>query len=191
MEKESFENPDVAAIMNRHFVNIKVDREERPDIDKIYMQFVLMVSGSGGWPMSVWLTPDLAPITAGTYFPPRDRWGMSGFVTVLEKIAEMWREKGNELMERGQKIVDLIDKSAKEGESSAEPSQEEFYLNVEQRFNEIVKIYDQNIDSVRVNFFFLRSFLNPCVYLKFSYYFSLFRYGADLVATLNFQKFQN
>ncbi|XP_055311855.1 spermatogenesis-associated protein 20 isoform X2 [Sitodiplosis mosellana] len=148
MEKESFENPEVAAIMNRHFVNIKVDREERPDIDKIYMQFVLMVSGSGGWPMSVWLTPDLTPITAGTYFPPKDRWGMSGFVTVLEKIAEMWREKGDELVLRGHKIIDLIDKSAKGGESSEQPSQEDFYSNTEQRFNEIVKIYDQNIDNV-------------------------------------------
>lgn len=112
------------------------------------MQFVLMVSGSGGWPMSVWLTPDLAPITAGTYFPPKDRWGMSGFQTVLEKIAEMWREKGDELVLRGQKIVDLIDKSAKEGEGSEQLSQEDLYANVEQRFNEIVKIYDQNIDSV-------------------------------------------
>lgn len=73
MEHESFENEEVAAIMNEHFVNIKVDREERPDIDRIYMQFVLMMNGSGGWPMSVWLTPDLAPITAGTYFPPHDR----------------------------------------------------------------------------------------------------------------------
>lgn len=73
MEHESFENEEVAAIMNKHFVNIKVDREERPDIDRIYMQFVLMMNGSGGWPMSVWLTPDLAPITAGTYFPPHDR----------------------------------------------------------------------------------------------------------------------
>lgn len=148
MEKESFENPEVAAIMNRHFVNIKVDREERPDIDKIYMQFVLMVSGSGGWPMSVWLTPDLAPITAGTYFPPKDRWGMSGFTTVLEKIAEMWREKGDELAARGQTIIDLIEKSAKEGDSAEKTSAEEFFSNVEQRFGEIVKIYEQNIDNV-------------------------------------------
>lgn len=66
MEKESFECEKTANIMNEHFINIKVDREERPDIDKIYMNFLLMIKGSGGWPMSVWLTPDLAPITAGT-----------------------------------------------------------------------------------------------------------------------------
>lgn len=154
MEKESFENPEVAAIMNRHFVNIKVDREERPDIDKIYMKFVLMVSGSGGWPMSVWLTPNLQPITAGTYFPPKDRWGMSGFATVLEKIAEMWQQKGDELCLRGQKIVDLLDKNADDeeegvGATSATPStSEDIYSNVEHRFNEIVKIYERNMDDV-------------------------------------------
>lgn len=152
MEKESFENPEVAAIMNRHFVNIKVDREERPDIDKIYMQFVLMVSGSGGWPMSVWLTPDLAPITAGTYFPPKDRWGMPGFSSILEKIAEMWRDKRDELMERGKKIVDLMEKGGKdedEGATSSEPlNPDDFYANVEDRFDEIVKIYKRNIDDV-------------------------------------------
>lgn len=153
MEKESFENPEVAAIMNRHFVNIKVDREERPDIDKIYMQFVLMVSGSGGWPMSVWLTPELQPITAGTYFPPKDRWGMSGFSSVLEKIADMWHNKHDELMERGKKIVDLMEKSAtadEEGESSTNASitPDDFQVNVTERFNEIVKIYNRNIDDV-------------------------------------------
>lgn len=73
MEHESFEDPDTAAIMNKYFVNIKVDREERPDIDKIYMQFLLMSKGSGGWPMSVWITPELAPLAAGTYFPPKAR----------------------------------------------------------------------------------------------------------------------
>lgn len=150
MEKESFENPDVAAVMNRHFVNIKVDREERPDIDKIYMQFVLMVSGSGGWPMSVWLTPDLAPITAGTYFPPKDRWGMSGFTTVLEKIAGMWQEKRDELTARGQKIVDLMAQGAHDDEETSAHATEAnaFYMNVDQRFQEIVKIYNQNMDDI-------------------------------------------
>lgn len=152
MEKESFEDPEVAAIMNRHFVNIKVDREERPDIDKIYMQFVLMVSGSGGWPMSVFLTPQLAPITAGTYFPPKDRWGMSGFTSILEKIADMWHEKRDELMERGKKIVDLMKKSTDDEEGDSASSQaataDDFHANVDKRFNEIVKIYNRNNDDV-------------------------------------------
>lgn len=79
MERESFMNEDTARLMNQHFINIKVDREERPDIDKLYMTFILLINGSGGWPMSVFLTPDLTPITGGTYFPPRDRWGYARF----------------------------------------------------------------------------------------------------------------
>ena len=72
MERESFENPDIAALMNEHFVSIKVDREERPDLDQIYMSAVQAMTGHGGWPMSVFLTPDLKPFFGGTYFPPSD-----------------------------------------------------------------------------------------------------------------------
>ncbi len=83
MAHESFENEEVAAIMNREFVNIKVDREERPDVDRVYMTFVQATTGGGGWPMSVWLTPDLKPFVGGTYFPPDDRYGQPGFRKVL------------------------------------------------------------------------------------------------------------
>ena len=79
MEHESFENETVAAVLNEHFVPIKVDREERPDIDRVYMTFVQATTGSGGWPMSVWLTPDLKPFYGGTYFPPSARWGAARF----------------------------------------------------------------------------------------------------------------
>ena len=79
MAHESFENEEVAAIMNREFVNIKVDREERPDVDRVYMTFVQATTGGGGWPMSVWLTPDLKPFVGGTYFPPEERYGQPGF----------------------------------------------------------------------------------------------------------------
>ncbi len=79
MEHESFENEDIAAILNRDFVPIKVDREERPDVDRIYMTYVQATTGSGGWPMSVWLTPDLKPFFGGTYFPPDNRYGRPGF----------------------------------------------------------------------------------------------------------------
>lgn len=91
MEHESFENPDIAAILNSHFVCIKVDREERPDIDRIYMTYVQAATGGGGWPMTVWLTPDLKPFAGGTYFPPEDRRGRAGLKNVLEKIASAWR----------------------------------------------------------------------------------------------------
>src|ERR1035437_4647931 len=90
MERESFENEAIAALMNRHFVAIKVDREERPDVDRIYMAFVQATTGGGGWPMSVGLTPDLKPFMGGTYFPPDDRWGHPGFTNVLLRIAEAW-----------------------------------------------------------------------------------------------------
>ncbi|XP_016998015.2 spermatogenesis-associated protein 20 [Drosophila takahashii] len=111
MEHESFENAETAAIMNQNFVNIKVDREERPDIDKVYMQFLLMTKGSGGWPMSVWLTPELAPIVAGTYFPPKSRYGMPSFSAVLNSIAKKWETDKESLVAAGATLIDALQKS--------------------------------------------------------------------------------
>src|SRR5690606_35843656 len=93
MEHESFEDPAIAAYMNAHFVNIKVDREERPDLDQIYMSAVQALTGQGGWPMSVFLRPDLKPFFGGTYWPPRARRGMLGFQDVLERIVEAWENR--------------------------------------------------------------------------------------------------
>src|SRR5262245_28151574 len=93
MEPESFEDAHVAEVLNRHFVSIKVDREERPDVDRVYMTFVQVTTGSGGWPMSVWLTPSLEPFYGGTYFPPTSRWGRPGFVELLQEIARVWRSE--------------------------------------------------------------------------------------------------
>jgi uncharacterized protein len=93
MERESFESAGVAAVLNEHFVSIKVDREERPDIDRVYMSFVQATTGAGGWPMSVWLTPRLEPFYGGTYFPPTSRWGRPGFVDVLVELGRLWREE--------------------------------------------------------------------------------------------------
>ena len=92
MEHESFENRGVAEVLNRHFVAIKVDREERPDVDRVYMTFVQATTGSGGWPMSVWLTPSLQPFYGGTYFPPSSKWGRPGFIDILKEIARAWEE---------------------------------------------------------------------------------------------------
>ncbi len=92
MERESFENEATAEILNRDFVAIKVDREERPDVDRIYMLFVQATTGGGGWPMSVWLTPELRPFYGGTYYPPENRYGRPGFRTVLTHIAQAWRD---------------------------------------------------------------------------------------------------
>jgi len=111
MAHESFENEEVAAIMNREFVNIKVDREERPDVDRVYMTFVQATTGSGGWPMSVWLTPDLKPFVGGTYFPPEERYGQPAFKKVLERIATAWKEDHDKIVEQGSKIVAALRES--------------------------------------------------------------------------------
>ncbi len=111
MAHESFENEATAALMNREFVNIKVDREERPDVDRVYMTFVQATTGGGGWPMSVWLTPDLKPFVGGTYFPPEDRYGQPAFKKVLERIATAWKENHEKIAEQGSKIVDALRES--------------------------------------------------------------------------------
>lgn len=143
MEHESFENAEIAKIMNENFVNIKVDREERPDIDKIYMNFVVMMNGSGGWPMSVWLTPDLAPITAGTYFPPKSKWGMPGFSQILQTIAGKWKTDQTQLKATGLKVIEGIRKSLTEKTSDAvlEPGSSEAKLK------EAVKIFKYRFDD--------------------------------------------
>jgi uncharacterized protein len=115
MAHESFENEEVAAIMNREFVNIKVDREERPDVDRVYMTFVQATTGGGGWPMSVWLTPDLKPFVGGTYFPPEDRYGQPGFKKVLERIATAWKENHDKIVEQGGQIVAALRESQSVG----------------------------------------------------------------------------
>jgi uncharacterized protein YyaL (SSP411 family) len=124
MAHESFENEEVAAIMNREFVNIKVDREERPDVDRVYMTFVQATTGSGGWPMSVWLTPDLKPFVGGTYFPPEERYGQPAFKKVLERIATAWKEDHDKIVEQGSRIVEALreSQSASPGEGKIDSS---------------------------------------------------------------------
>ena len=110
MERESFENEQIAAILNRDFVSIKVDREERPDVDRIYMTFVQATTGSGGWPMSVWLTPDRQPFFGGTYFPPVNRFGHPGFPAVLTQIANAWRTQQPEIVDSARAAVEQLRK---------------------------------------------------------------------------------
>ena len=97
MERESFEDEKVGAFLNEHFVSVKVDREERPDVDKIYMTFIQATTGGGGWPMNVFLTPELKPFLGGTYFPPDNRHGRPGFLQVLQRVAALWRERRGEI----------------------------------------------------------------------------------------------
>ena len=115
MEKESFENEEIAKLMNEFYVNIKVDREERPDVDEAYMSATqVMNQGQGGWPMTVFLTPDLKPFFAGTYFPPKDAYGRPGFPTLLSSLAEMWHKDQEKLVSQADKIVDHLNSAHNE-----------------------------------------------------------------------------
>ncbi len=108
MERESFEDEAIAKLMNESFVNIKVDREERPDLDQIYMSAVQAMTGQGGWPMSVFLTPDMKPFYGGTYFPPRDVRGMTGFPRVLMSVAKAWTDRRDEIVDSAGQMTEQL-----------------------------------------------------------------------------------
>ena len=118
MAHESFEDEQVAAILNEHFVSIKVDREERPDLDRIYMSAVQAMTGRGGWPMSVFLTPQGQPFYGGAYFPPTRRYGMPSFTDVLLAVANGWRNRRQDLVESGQQLVEVIERQSGLAEST-------------------------------------------------------------------------
>ncbi len=120
MAHESFENAGTAALMNEHFVNVKVDREERPDVDALYMDATVSMTGQGGWPMTVFLTPEGAPFYAGTYFPPEPRHGMPSFSQLLLAVAEAWRTQHSDIVAQAQRLVETIGHSARI-EPSSEP----------------------------------------------------------------------
>lgn len=120
MAHESFENDEIAQILNEHFVSIKVDREERPELDQIYMEAVQMMTGHGGWPMSVFLTPSLEPFFGGTYWPPTQRHGMPGFKQVLTAVFDAWKNRRDEAIKQGQQLADMLrDTRLSDGESGA------------------------------------------------------------------------
>ena len=108
MEHESFEDDKTARLMNENFVNIKVDLEERPDVDQIYMTFVQMTNGNGGYPLNVFLTPDKLPFFGGTYFPTVNRYNMPSFQRVLSSVAEAWRERRDELLDSANHVLGEI-----------------------------------------------------------------------------------
>ncbi len=112
MERESFENPAIAEVLNRHFVAIKVDREERPDLDETYMLATQLMTGRGGWPNSVWLLPDGRPWYAGTYFPPEDQMGRIGFKSLLLKLADIWHQRRPEVEEQARILTETIQQHA-------------------------------------------------------------------------------
>jgi uncharacterized protein YyaL (SSP411 family) len=119
MERESFENDEIAAVLSEHFIPIKVDREERPDIDEIYMNATQFLTGSGGWPNSVWLTPDGRPWYAGTYFPPEDRYGRPGFKTLLLRLSEIWKSRRQDVETQADRLVEAM-RMASSGEEAGD-----------------------------------------------------------------------
>jgi uncharacterized protein YyaL (SSP411 family) len=123
MERESFENEDVARVLNENFVPVKVDREERPDLDRVYMLFVQASTGSGGWPMSVWLTPDGKPFFGGTYFAPDARYGRPGFVTILQSLARAWREERDKIEQSGTQVLEQLRQYSSAGGIQAKAGQ--------------------------------------------------------------------
>src|SRR5919206_1749108 len=130
MEHESFEDPETAALQNELFVNVKVDREERPDLDSIYMDAVVALTGHGGWPMTVFLTPDGEPFYGGTYFPPEARHGMPAFRQVLRAVADAYRERPEDVAAQAEALVGALQRSA-EAEPSREPLTEALLAEAE------------------------------------------------------------
>ncbi len=120
MERESFESDAIADLLNREFISIKVDREERPDVDRVYMYFVQAFSGSGGWPMSVWLTPELRPFFGGTYFPPDSRYGRPGFASILQQIVGAWNQNRQKIESSSVDILEQLRRAAGESGSDGE-----------------------------------------------------------------------
>jgi uncharacterized protein YyaL (SSP411 family) len=137
MERESFTNERIAKIMNEHFVSIKVDREQRPDVDNVYMTAVQMMTGSGGWPLSVFLTPDGKPFYGGTYFPPKDMYGRPGFDTLLLAISDAWKNKRADLLVSADKISTILQQSSEEpGKETLSPDTlKKSYLHLKRIFD--------------------------------------------------------
>ena len=139
MAHESFEDEATAKLMNENFVCVKVDREERPDVDKVYMTFVQATTGGGGWPMSVWLTPDLAPFLGGTYYPPEDRGGRPGFKTVLARLAKGWKDEREGIVQHGADVAKQLAEYAAGSEAKADaPGRASLYGGL----NQLTKRFD-------------------------------------------------
>jgi uncharacterized protein YyaL (SSP411 family) len=144
MERESFENVGVAKVLNDLFIPVKVDREERPDVDRVYMTFVQATTGSGGWPMSVWLTPELQPFYGGTYFPPAAQWGRPGFVEVLTEIGRAWRDDRLNVVKSAAQILDRLSVMARGQDDRRAPGVEALEKTFQQ--------FQQSFDTKRGGF---------------------------------------
>ncbi|VAH84437.1 unnamed protein product [Triticum turgidum subsp. durum] len=142
MEVESFENEEVAKILNDWFVSIKVDREERPDVDKVYMTYVSALYGGGGWPLTVFLSPNLKPLMGGTYFPPDDKYGRPGFKTILRKVKEAWDTKRDALEKSGNVVIEQLRDALSAKASSQDVPNDVAVLYIDQCVEKLASSYD-------------------------------------------------
>jgi hypothetical protein len=154
MERESFENERVAGVMNRHFINVKVDREERPDVDAAYMAFVQLTTGQGGWPMSVWLTPEGKPVFGGTYFPPDDGHCRPGFVRVCHELARLWNDDREKLLDSAAKVTAHLQLS---------PDQDTGKLELDEIFYGFLRGCESMFDQDQGGFGGAPKFPRPCL----------------------------
>jgi len=151
MAHESFENAEIAAILNEHFVSIKVDREERPDVDKVYMSYVQAMTGHGGWPLSAWLSPDLKPFHGGTYFPPEDRHGRMGFPSLLRAIAKAWAENRDKLLAESTRVIASLAEyhESRRAEAGAAP---DLHDSGGEAFEKGYQYFNENFDAANGGF---------------------------------------
>lgn len=151
MAHESFENAEIAAILNEHFVSIKVDREERPDVDKVYMSYVQAMTGHGGWPLSAWLSPDLKPFHGGTYFPPEDRHGRTGFPSLLRAIVHAWTNEREKLLAESSRVIASLTEyhDARRGEAGAAP---DLHDSGGEAFEKGYQYFNENFDAANGGF---------------------------------------
>ncbi|MCB0721756.1 MAG: thioredoxin domain-containing protein [Ignavibacteriae bacterium] len=182
MEREVFEDPEIAELMNKYFVNIKVDREERPDVDRIYMIALQAMTGAGGWPMSMFLTPDLKPFYGATYIPPKAKYGRTGFEDVIEEIHKVWTNKKDEVIQSSDKIVDLLEKNINE----KAPVTEKFSETV---FDKCFETSERIFDFDEGGFGTGNKFPRPVVFdFLLAYYFSTGNKEALDIVTFSLHK---
>ncbi|CAO2167655.1 unnamed protein product [Urochloa humidicola] len=156
MEVESFENEEVAKLLNDWFVSIKVDREERPDVDKVYMTYVSALHGGGGWPLSVFLSPNLKPLMGGTYFPPDDNYGRPGFKTVLRKVKEAWETKRDALERTGNLVIEQLRDALSAEASSQDLPNDLSVVSVDQCVEKIEDALGENAELFK-NHYYVKS----------------------------------
>jgi uncharacterized protein YyaL (SSP411 family) len=184
MEREVFENDEIAKLMNEYFINVKVDREERPDVDRVYMTALQSMTGAGGWPMSMFLTPELKPFYGATYIPPKAKYGRSGFEDVINQINEIWKTRESEILDSGDKIVSRI-KDLIESRLNTARKNELSKVTLTNAYSNIIKIYDDEYGGFGSG----NKFPRPVVYnFLLNYYHHTKEFSALDIVTFTLKK---